>query len=62
MAAQDSDELAFKALLADVLRSGLLIVVRQLTEIVVNTQVVTEARPGAARDHLAQEALTLAAR
>jgi len=62
MAAHDLDERGFNALLSGVPRPALLVLVRQLAEAVVGGQVVTEAWSGAARDRLAQEALSLAAR
>lgn len=60
MTAHDLDERGFRALLSGVPRAALLILVRQLAEVVVGGQIVTEEQPGAARDRLAHEALTLA--
>ncbi len=62
LAAHAGDERGFKALLSGAPRTALLILVRQLAEVVVGEQIVTEERPGAARDRLAHEALTLAVR
>jgi hypothetical protein len=62
MAAHDLDERAFRALLSGLPRRALLTLVRQLAEVVVGGQIVTEERPGAARDRIAYEALTLAGR
>ncbi len=60
LAAHAGDERGFKALLSGVPRAALLILVRQLAEVVVGGQIVTEEWPGSARARLAQEALTLA--
>ena len=61
LAVHDLDETAFRALLSGVPRATLLILVRQLAEVVVGGQIMIEEQPGAARDHLAHEALILAA-
>lgn len=62
LAAHAGDERGFKALLSSVSRAPLVTLIRQLAEVVVGGQIVTEERPGAARDRLAHEALTLAGR
>jgi hypothetical protein len=62
LAAHAGDERGFKALLSGVPRAALLVLVRQLSEVVVGGQVVTEEWPEAARDDLAQQALTWAGR
>jgi hypothetical protein len=62
MSVHDSDGRGFRALLNGVPRPALVALMRNLAEVVVNGQLVTEECPGAARDHLAQEALTLATR
>lgn len=62
LAAHAGDERGFRALLSGVPRATLLILVRQVAEVVVGGQIATEEKPGAARDRLASEALSLAAR
>ena len=62
LAAHDGNEAGSTALLDGLPRAQLRAVIRNLAEGVVGWQVVTEEHPGAARDRLAQEALTLAVR
>lgn len=61
LAAHDSDEAGFAALLDGLPRVQLRAVTRSLAEVVVGGQLVTEDPPGSARARLAQEALNLAA-
>jgi len=60
LAVHDLDQTAFRALLSGVPRQELLVVIRQLTEVVVAAQLAAEEGVGAARDRLARQALTLA--
>jgi hypothetical protein len=62
MAAHDLDERRFMALLAGLAPPELRMLVRQLAEGLVGWQSAAEARPGDARDRLAETALELAGR
>lgn len=61
LAVHDGDEPGLKALLSGMPRAALLMLVRQLAEVVVGGQIVTEETPGTARHGLALQALELAA-
>jgi hypothetical protein len=61
LAAHDSDEAGFTALLDGLPRVQLRSITRSLAEVVVGGQLAAEDSPGSARARLAGEALTLAA-
>ncbi len=61
-AAHDGDELGFAALLNGAPRGWLRMTIRSLVEAVVAGQLAAEEEPGAARECLAREALSLAAK